>query len=155
MGPVNDHLPLEIRETADKGRGAFTLSPIRKGGLVTVCRGQVLPEKEIPPDYFAMQVGPDLWLCSAGDQTDDCLNHSCDPNVGFSNGDPMLYALRDIQVGEELCWDYSTSIAEVGWFLECCCGSPHCRGIVRSFGELAPADQQRLRPIALQYLRGN
>ena len=43
-----------------------------------------------------MQVGPDRWLCSAGEALDDCINHSCDPNAGFATGEPVLYALRDI-----------------------------------------------------------
>ena len=41
-------------------------------------------------------------------------NHSCEPNGGFLKGDPVLYALRDIAAGEEIGWDYSTSIAEPG-----------------------------------------
>ncbi|MEI7684009.1 MAG: SET domain-containing protein [Planctomycetota bacterium] len=34
--------------------------------------------------------------------TDDCGNHSCNPNAGFITGEPILYALRDIDVGEEI-----------------------------------------------------
>ena len=100
-----------------------------------------------------MQVGEDLWLCSPGDALDDCFNHSCDPNIGFITGEPVLYALRDVAPGEELCWDYSTSLSETGWTLECLCGSPRCRGTVQSFPALARDDQERLLPIALEYIR--
>jgi hypothetical protein len=100
-----------------------------------------------------MQVGPDLWLCSHGDLDDDCGNHSCDPNAGFTTGEPVLFALRDIPAGQEICWDYSTSIAEPGWSLECRCGSPKCRRTIHSWPELTAAERDRLRPVALAYLR--
>jgi hypothetical protein len=102
---------------------------------------------------LAMQVGPDLWLCSDGSSVDDMLNHACAPNTGFLQGDCVLYALRDIAAGEEVTWDYSTSIAEEGWSLNCMCSALNCRGTVRSWGELTPTDRDRLRPWALAYLR--
>jgi len=146
---------LEIRHTTNKGRGVFALEPIPRGARVAICSGQLLHTDELQPHHFAMQVGGDLWLCSDGEQVDDCFNHSCEPKVGFVTGEPVLYALREIQPGEEICWDYSTSLSEPGWCLECRCGSPQCRGLVRSFGELTPTEQERLRPIALRYLRGD
>jgi hypothetical protein len=144
---------LEVRPAGAKGQGVFAGGPIRAGRLVAVCRGVVLRGDELGPDHFAMQVGEDLWLCSEGDHLDDRLNHSCDPNVGFVTGAAELYALRDIAAGEEVCWDYSTSLSEAGWGLECGCGSASCRGVVRPFPELAEADRARLRPIALAYIR--
>jgi SET domain-containing protein len=144
---------LHIRQTADRGRGLFATEPIAKGSRLLEMRGQVFAEADLPEEGMAMQVGDDLWLYSTGDQLDDCGNHSCDPNAGFITGLPVLHALRDIAAGEEVCWDYSTSIGYAGWVLACRCGSATCRGMVRSWGELAPADRERLRTFALAYLR--
>jgi len=144
---------LEIRETAHKGRGVFAKSFIPSGTLILQMTGQTYRSQDIPPDCLAMQIGDDLWLCSDGNSLDDCLNHSCDPNTGFLHHDPVLYALRDIVPGEELVWDYSTSISEPGWTLDCLCGSKSCRRVILPFGELSHEDQARLRPIALRYLR--
>jgi SET domain-containing protein len=36
------------------------------------------------------------------------MNHSCDPNLFFKNGDLNIYALKDIEVGESLTIDYGT-----------------------------------------------
>lgn len=144
---------LEIRPAGVKGRGVFALRPIPAGTRVLPIAGRVLPSDQLTDDLLAMQIGPDLWLCSDGSSLDDRINHSCDPNLGFLHGDPVLYALRDVAAGEEVTWDYSTSIAEAGWSLACACESANCRGVVRPWTELDPADRDRLRPVALAYLR--
>ena len=145
---------LAVRPAGPKGKGVFARTFIAAGRPVTVMTGRVLTTAELTDDLLAMQVGSDRWLCSDGSSVDDMLNHSCDPNLGFTKGDWALSALRNIPVGEELTWDYSTSIADAGWFLECRCGAAICRGVVRPWGELAEADRERLRPVALGYLRG-
>ncbi len=144
---------LQVRRTKSKGLGVSTTAFIPKGAFVLKFGGEIYSTKEVPPDSFAMQIDDDLWLCSDGSLLDDRVNHSCDPNTGFLNHDPVLYALRDIQPGEEVTWDYSTSISEAGWSLNCLCGSANCRQVILPFSELTPEQQQRLDPIALQYLR--
>jgi hypothetical protein len=114
----------------------------------------LLPTQSLTEDLLALQVGRDLWLCSDGSSLDDQVNHSCDPNTGFIEGTPVLYALRDIEAGEEISYDYSTSISEPGWSLECHCGSRHCRGTILPWGELEPGYRDRLRGQSLNYLRG-
>jgi hypothetical protein len=53
------------------------------------------------------------------------LNHSCDPNVGFSD-DGDFVTLRDVAQGEELTYDYG--FVESGDFsMECRCGTLSCR----------------------------
>jgi SET domain-containing protein len=144
---------LEVRQTEQKGRGVVALEPIAKGRRILAFQGRVLKTSELTDDLLAMQIGPDLWLGSDGTLLDDCVNHSCDPNAGFLDGEPVLHALRDIVAGEEIGWDYSTSIAEPGWTLECRCGAPNCRKIVQSWAELAAEDREKLRGVALRYLR--
>jgi SET domain-containing protein len=144
---------LEIRPAGEKGLGVFARLPIAAGELVVELGGVVLTTAELTDDLLALQLGPDSWLCSNGSLLDDRINHSCDPNAGFSHGTPVLYALRDIAPDEEIAWDYSTSLSEPGWSLDCCCGATNCRQVVKSWGELDPADRERLRPVALGYLR--
>jgi uncharacterized protein len=144
---------LETRLTESKGRGLFTLERISKGRRILVFGGHVLATAELTDDLLAMQIDDDLWLCSDGSRLDDCANHSCDPNAGFQDGEAVLYALRDIEPGEEIVWDYSTSIGWPGWTLECRCGSARCRRVVRSWEELGPEERERLRGNALRYLQ--
>jgi SET domain-containing protein len=144
---------LEIRPAGAKGRGVFARQPIAAGQRILALGGRLLMTDQLTDDLLALQVGDDLWLCSDGSLLDDMINHSCDPNAGFVGGEPVLFALRDIAAGEEIGWDYSTSIAEAGWSMDCRCGSTRCRDVVRPWGELSTADRERLRCVALQYLR--
>lgn len=36
--------------------------------------------------------------------------------------------MRDIEPGEEVCYDYAMTDASEYDTIECACGSPHCRG---------------------------
>lgn len=146
---------LEIRQTADRGRGLFTRRFFPRGERILELQGWYASTDELEEDWLVIQVERDRWLCSAGNAADDCCNHSCEPNAGFLEGEPVLYALRDIAPGEEICWDYATSISIPEWEMECRCGSAHCRGTLRPWDELPEADRRRLRSIALNYLRGD
>jgi hypothetical protein len=66
------------------------------------------------------------------------VNHSCDPNAGVRGG-VRLAALREIHAGEEIRFDYSTTMDEDHWTMECRCGASSCRGIVRDFKWLPTA----------------
>jgi hypothetical protein len=144
---------VEVRTAGEKGLGVFAASPIGRHQFITPCVGRVVTSAELPPDHSALQVGADLWIASPGDALDDWINHSCDPNIGFVTGQPVFYALRNIEAGEELTWDYSSSLTEAGWRLRCRCESSRCRRVVRSFVELSGDEQSRLLPVSLRYIR--
>lgn len=144
---------LEVRATADRGRGLFATVAFAKGERVVAMTGWLATTDALEDDWFVLQVGDDLWLCSHGMAADDCANHACEPNVGFLAGDTTLYALRDIAPGEEIGWDYSTSLSHPEWSLTCRCGAATCRGEVLPWSRLSPELRERLRPIALAYLR--
>jgi SET domain-containing protein len=65
-------------------------------------------------------------------------NHSCDPNAGIA-GNRRLVAIRPIADGDEIRFDYSTTMAEDLWTMVCRCGAPGCRGVVTDF-RLLPSD---------------
>src|SRR5688572_23198113 len=97
----------EVRNSAASGQGVFALRPIAKGELVLELSGERLPTSGVKPQHFAVKIDDDLWLCSLGGRTDDYVNHSCEPNLGFLHGDPRLFAIRDIATGDELTFDYA------------------------------------------------
>jgi hypothetical protein len=68
---------------------------------------------------------------------DDLINHSCEPNAGIRlcNSGYDLIALRDIQGGEEITYDYSTYIDSPERLL-CSCGTVSCRLEIGRFDEL-------------------
>ncbi|NEO15888.1 MULTISPECIES: SET domain-containing protein-lysine N-methyltransferase [unclassified Moorena] len=70
------------------------------------------------------------------------VNHSCNPNAGII-GDRILIALRQITAGEEIFFDYSTTMDEDFWTMKCLCGTQDCRGTVTDFKYL-PSETKQL-----------
>ena len=68
------------------------------------------------------------------------VNHSCNPNAGVNKG-RRLIALKQIEAGEEIRFDYSTTMDDGLWRMECRCTHMNCRQEIRDFCEL-PADIQ-------------
>jgi SET domain-containing protein len=147
--------PLYLKESGKHGMGVFASGPISAGTPVVTCGGIIKHFSEITETTRALQVSPDTYLVEDPDNPgfDDLINHSCAPNLAFSDGSLTLFALRDIGAHEELTWDYSTAINEEGWSTECRCGSEVCRGRIQSFGDLDKAVRERLRGLVLAYLR--
>lgn len=146
---------LRVASSALEGQGVFALERIPAGALVTRCRGVKQTLEEVVPGSRVMQIGHGEYLAEnlQDPSVDDFINHSCTPNLGFIDGTPTHFALRDIEPGEELCYDYSTCMNEAGWSVPCRCGTPACRGAITSHCDLPPGEQARLKPLSLRYLR--
>src|SRR5436190_948911 len=119
--------------------GAFALVPIKRGSLVwdwTLARrytARELPEPYVKDEY--LQVAEDLYIGPSPGPPDaaDFANHSCDPNCRMNIALPAIeiVASRDIEAGEEITYDYSTTQTDQ-WEMVCNCGSKVCRGIIRN-----------------------
>ena len=70
------------------------------------------------------------------------LNHSCDPNLGWSS-DNALVAVRDISDGEELTCDYATVIDDPGFVMMCHCETYRCRQVIEGTDWQIPQLQKR------------
>jgi hypothetical protein len=57
------------------------------------------------------------------------FNHSCEGNLGY-NAQYQFIALRDIQKGEELTYDYGIAETNPEYAFDCMCGAATCRGRV-------------------------
>lgn len=155
-------LNLVRQKAASHGYGVFTHDAIPIKTHVLTMSGRIIAAALVTDDMRAMQVGDGEYLVesiapghdgSEPQYLDNYLNHSCSPNVGFTAGDLRLFALRDIQAGEELLWDYSTSMNEAGWSLPCFCGAANCRSRIQSYCDLTQPQQATLATITLNYLR--
>lgn len=122
------------------GKGVFASAPIIKDDRLAVFGGFVmtLDEEQHLPEHirdFAHQIDDDLVLGireEGQEQLVDHFNHSCDPNAGFK-GQIFLVAMRDIDAGEEITFDYAMTLAEAPnpeefpYSLACECGLASCR----------------------------
>jgi len=139
---------LEGRPKADgSGNGIYTLQPINQGELVAVFGGVVyewdafihLPDRE---RSLCIQVEDRHFLVPRPIGEGDYVNHSCNPNAGLS-GQIGLVAMRDIKIGEEVCFDYAMCDTIPYDEFECECGSATCRGNVSGNDWQKPELQKR------------
>ncbi|WP_369796200.1 SET domain-containing protein [Aquabacterium sp. NJ1] len=128
------------------GKGVYAIRPLKAGDTVLEYKGEIITWQEAldrhPHDpsqpnhtfYFHLDDGHVIDGKYKGNSA-KWINHSCDPNLeAEQDGDRVfLKALRDIDVGEELFFDYGLVIdarmtAKLKKEYACWCGSPKCRG---------------------------
>ncbi len=137
--PLDNHLL--VGETKRTGRGLFTRRAFQQFQTVFVMRGELR--------YFASRTSSDChryenWVGLGRDRWLDpeapflYLNHSCEPNLAIC-GEREFVALRDIEPGEELTFDYSITEDELPWRMTCACGTPSCRGTITAI-QLLPTE---------------
>ena len=122
----------QMRVTPGKGSGSFAISKISKGEIVASFGGNVINQSELT-NYSAdrvsrsLQLNSDTYLLSGNiPEAGDMINHSCEPNCGIA-GTSSVQALRDIEVGEELTFDYAMSDSSKYDEFNCACGKDKCR----------------------------
>jgi SET domain-containing protein len=122
----------QMRVTPGKGSGSFAISKISKGEIVASFGGTVINQRELA-NYSAdrvsrsLQLNNDQYLLS-GDvpEAGDMINHSCEPNCGMA-GTSSVQALSDIEIGEELSFDYAMSDSSQYDEFKCACDKAKCR----------------------------
>lgn len=127
----------EARGSGIEGKGLFATKEIKKGEVVFVKSGHI-GNKEEALRYdrelgeYSLQVADDIFLFpTTKEEVEDTaifINHSCGPNVG-PDGQIVFVALRDIRIGEELCYDYAMT-TDYDYELKCECGSKQCRKVI-------------------------
>lgn len=125
----------QARATDGRGMGSFAVEPIRADETVAAFGGWVVDADTLAtlPDERVsrtMQIDDELYLApGAVPEHGDFVNHSCEPNCGLL-GATVVVAMRDIAVGEELCFDYAMGDGSDYDDFSCLCGTPRCRGVV-------------------------
>ncbi len=150
---------IELRSFPEKGGfGIFATAPFKKDEVIIAWGGAIVNSAQLLSlsEYkriHSLQVEEDLFEVPMTDNDPaDMVNHSCDPNAGIS-GQIVLVAYRDIQAGEEICFDYAMSDSNPYDEFTCQCGSPHCRGKVRGDDWKLPDLQQRYYGYFSTYLQ--
>jgi len=126
---------LEVSPFPEKGGcGIVVRAPVLEGELLVLWGGRIMTATEIDPEMpnftqRVLQVEEDLFLLQPEPVLEpaDYFNHSCEPNAGF-RGQIALVAMRDIHIGEEVCFDYAMCDGSPYDEFICTCGSHNCRG---------------------------
>jgi SET domain-containing protein len=140
--------PFRVRSSPIHGRGVFATRRIRPGQRLIEYTGELIDDEEAAERYddeagshhhtflFGVKDGT---LIDAGRGGNDArfINHSCEPNCEavLDDGHVFIEAIRNIQPGVELAYDYSLepgSRLPPGWKerYACHCGAPTCRGTI-------------------------
>lgn len=143
MGRGKRNYDFRIAKTS-KGYGVFAGKSYKKGEVVWTLSGkkmtsksvEVLKAKYVRGVIDPLQIGPQEYILL--DNPSIYFNHSCDPNTGVRHTS-TLAALKNIKKGDEVTYDYSTTIDET---FECKCGSKKCRGGIYDFRALPKKTQQ-------------
>ena len=137
---------IEVRHSAIHGDGVFALRRIRKGTTVVEYLGERVSHAEADARYEDKQASDNhtflftvdaRTVIDAGVDGNEArfINHGCDPNCQSTTYRRRIFieAIRTIQPGEELCYDYQIQRdpddpEDVDAVFACRCGAARCRG---------------------------
>jgi SET domain-containing protein len=123
----------EARKSSIAGTGVFAKETISKGEVVGVLGGVIVPKSEIEEyrklmTQVGIQVDENFFIVPTSRaelEAFGVFNHSCEPNIGFASSITFV-AMRDIEQGEELLFDYAFCETAFDGF-DCRCGTKSCR----------------------------
>lgn len=137
---------IQVRRSGVHGRGVYAVGPIAAGERILEYRGERISDEEAdrrhPADpahpthtfYFSLEGGGVIDARFQGNSA-RWINHSCAPNCEANevDGRVFIHALRDIEPGEELFYDYHLFVEErltarLKREYACRCGAAQCRG---------------------------
>lgn len=153
-----DSEKVEVR-TNEMSRGVYATEPIRQGEFIAGFYGEIYEAESammIPPiaRNHAIQFGDNKWRDSPPNGLANILNHSCEPNCGIK-GLFDLVAMRDIEVGEELCWDYAMT-EDSNWEVpggKCLCGTTLCRGTITPYRDLPQSTKDKYKDYTSDWIK--
>lgn len=137
------------------GKGVFAGQAFASGDFIIEFKGKVLKAGSMPVPYnrvedHFVQIGKDYYMGPSG-EIDDFVNHSCNPNSGLviKGKRAYLFAIKDIELGGQILWDYSTTMDEDGWEMKCNCRAKCCRKKIRDYKYLPKSIRRRYETLGI------
>ena len=133
---------LIVRSSDIHAAGVYTTTPIKKDTLVVEYTGPLVSQERADELYkdrpFTYLFGLEDDRIIDGHGLAAFVNHCCEPNCETDEIDGRIWivALRDIEVGEELTYDYCLFDGEEDDPAPCYCGAKGCRGTMYTEEEL-------------------
>jgi hypothetical protein len=123
---------VEARAVPSKGGyGTFAVAPIEKDECLFVWGGEIVTEAQFAAlsdevQRHSVQVEEGMFMVPNVVGPADYVNHSCEPNAGMQ-GQITMVAMRAIQPGEEIVYDYAMTDGAPYDEFDCKCGAATCR----------------------------
>ena len=139
---------IEVRDSGIQGKGVYALRRIPKNTWIIEYTGERITHDEADQRYddeamerhhtFLFTVDDQICIDAIrGGNDARFINHSCDPNCEaiLSDGKIFIAALKPIEAGEELSYDYGyhledETMDEAVRKYPCRCGAKNCRGTI-------------------------
>ena len=121
-----------IAKISAKGKGSFAKELIHQGEVVASFGGFAVKASDLK-NYSqdrvsrSIQASQHSYILSGREsEPGDMLNHSCNPNCG-AVGIATIKAMKQIEVGDEITFDYAMTDASPYDEFVCFCGETNCR----------------------------
>lgn len=142
-----------LRKSRVGGKELYTKEKISKREIIHVSEGKIISNealKKLPKKFwgFPYSISESHSLCPKdfnATTPDWYINHSCDPNAGSGGDCYTLLAMRDIEKGEAITYDYAMTDSYSTGEMVCRCGSQKCRKIVTAEDWKIPDLQKRYK----------
>lgn len=139
-------VPYEVRRSTVHGNGVFASRHIDAGECIVEYLGERITSEEsdiraergggpVNHTFFFSLADGNVIDGGSGGNDARYINHACEPNCEAyeEDGRVFIYALQDIEQGEELNYNYALIYEErhtaaVKKLFECRCGAPSCTG---------------------------
>lgn len=150
-----DNKKVAVRRTKKYGRGVYASKNIKKGEVIASFDGQILDDDFEPwtEDLYnhAIQFDKAMWRDSKGIAR--LVNHSCDPNCGIKRLFDIV-AMRNIETGEQITWDYEMTEKNPHWRMRCKCGSDLCRKVIGNYKNMPRRTRAKYKGYISAWLAG-
>jgi SET domain-containing protein len=144
-----------IMKKTPYGKAVFANRNFKEGEFIIEFLGKVYSMAEYkkklnPKNNHYLQISSSKYLGPTR-TPDNYINHSCNPNTGIKifGRSVLLFAIRNIRKGEEITFDYSTSMAEDYWEMNCLCGCKNCRKKIRDFKHLPASIRKKYTSLGI------
>jgi len=150
---------VEIKETEKYGKAVFAKSKIKKGEVIGVFDGKVYEAEramllpDVPPlraGRHAVQFEKTKWRDGKVRGVARYIAHSCDPNCGIKTFFEVT-AMRDIEKGEEISWDYAMT-ENSDFRMECKCGAKACRKVIGAYSMMPASVRKKYKGFISEWL---
>ncbi|MES3031302.1 MAG: SET domain-containing protein [Patescibacteria group bacterium] len=148
-----DNPKVTVKETGKFGKGVFAHEKILKGEVIAEFDGEIYgwDDERWSQELYdhVVQFEEKKWRDSKGIAR--WINHSCNPNCGIKELFKVT-AMRDIEPGEEITWDYEMTEKHPWWRMKCECGSTLCRKEIGNFDAMPQNIRERYRGYISEWL---
>ena len=145
------HNPNKIKiRLTEKGKSIFAICQIERHEIIVRFERNFTNQ----PSNKTLRIAENTHQLSRESHSmENFINHSCEPNGYINFKDMTLRALRRINEGEEITYNYLTADWDDEDVFDCKCGSARCLKKVHGFKNLSFVEKQKLKRFLSPFLK--